>query len=54
MSEVPIYVKAGSILPRRWLDNDVLGTARRQYDNLLIEIFPGASSNTESLYEDDG
>jgi len=53
LNEVPIYVKAGSILTRRWLD-DVIGSARSPYDNLLLEIFPGSNENTEVLYEDDG
>jgi len=40
LSEIPILAKAGAIIPKRYImGNDVVGTAQRRFDSLLIEVF---------------
>lgn len=36
------------------MGNDVVGTAQRRFDSLLIEVFQGLTMETAMLYEDDG
>jgi len=66
LSDVPIFVKAGAIIPKLWVEGNMytpanfpnrghwIGTAAEQYANLNFEIYPGADSGTTTVYEDDG
>lgn len=48
---IPVYVKAGSIIPR--LDGKPQSSATLNSDPLIIEVYPGADG-TFTLYEDAG
>ena len=52
-NEIPVYVKAGSIIPRQKM---ALSTALASNKQLILDIYPGAPGElTElKLYEDDG
>ena len=50
IQEMPVYVKAGSILP--W-GQDVQHSGKALWDGIEIRIYPGADG-TFSLYEDEG
>lgn len=50
LDDVPVYVRAGSVLPRRDPDDDVHAP---HVDNLWLDIYPAAEGTAE-LYEDDG
>ncbi|EDQ92185.1 uncharacterized protein MONBRDRAFT_5942 [Monosiga brevicollis MX1] len=55
LSEVPVFVRAGAVIPLRPFDTtDTIGVAQRQYTALDFEIYPGTSSGSTMLYEDDG
>ncbi len=49
LDHVPVYVKAGSVLPRSW-STDVPATPH--VEHLLLDVYPGDGDGT--LYEDDG
>lgn len=50
ISEIPVYVKAGTILP--W-GPDVQHSGEKKWDDLELRIYPGADSKF-TLYEDKG
>lgn len=50
VSEMPVYVKAGSILP---FGPEVQTTGEQAWDNLEIRIYPGGDGRF-TLYEDEG
>ena len=50
ISEMPVYVRAGSILP---FGPEVLTTGEQPWDNLEIRIYTGADGHF-TLYEDEG
>ena len=50
LDELPLYVKAGSILP---LGPDVQYSSEKSWDDLEIAIYPGQDA-TFTLYEDEG
>ncbi|MEI6518562.1 MAG: TIM-barrel domain-containing protein [bacterium] len=50
LSEVPVYVKAGSIIPRQSSDDNIHAA---HIKHLLLDVYPGAEGCAE-LYEDDG
>ena len=55
LSEVPYLVKAGSVLPKRFVGKGSrLGTAMRNNTEIVFEIIPGGSQGNVSVYEDDG
>lgn len=51
MHELPVYVKAGSIVPMQSL---VQTTAERPNDTLYLHVYKGDSANAIVYYEDDG
>lgn len=55
ISETPVFVRAGAIIPTVPLqDGDTIGVASRQYTDLEFNIYPGATSGSVRVYEDDG
>ena len=53
LNDVPVFFRAGAIVPR--LPNpSKVGVASKPFDDLDIYIYPGASSGSFRLYEDDG
>uniref|UniRef100_A0A6B2KX16 DUF5110 domain-containing protein n=1 Tax=Arcella intermedia TaxID=1963864 RepID=A0A6B2KX16_9EUKA len=55
LSEIPVYYRAGAIIPRIPVNvGDTLGLAQRQYTALILTIYPGATSGSTQIYEDDG
>lgn len=55
LEEVPVFVRAGAIIPSRRLPRDgITGLAASSYDVLEFSVFPGAQTGKTSLYEDDG
>ena len=55
IEEVPVYVKAGAVIPTIPLvEGDTIGVASRQYTTLEFNIYPGAMSGSGVVYEDDG
>lgn len=55
ISEVPVYVRAGSIIPSiPIVIGSTLGLAQQQYTTLEFNVYPGASNGTTQVYEDDG
>jgi alpha-glucosidase (family GH31 glycosyl hydrolase) len=59
MSEIPIYVRAGAIIPiipvtGRDDRASTIGLARKQYTTLGLSVYPGTSSGQTLIYEDDG
>eukprot|EP00005_Dracoamoeba_jomungandri_P001218 CAMPEP_0174251194 /NCGR_PEP_ID=MMETSP0439-20130205/1098_1 /TAXON_ID=0 /ORGANISM="Stereomyxa ramosa, Strain Chinc5" /LENGTH=818 /DNA_ID=CAMNT_0015331455 /DNA_START=326 /DNA_END=2782 /DNA_ORIENTATION=+ len=52
--EVPVFVKAGAIIPTIPLGPDVLGVAKRQYNTIIFNLYPGSTSGSTKVYEDDG
>ncbi len=50
LSEVPVYVRAGSIIPRQDPDGDIHAA---HIENLVLDVYSGADGESE-LYEDDG
>lgn len=50
IGKIPFFVKAGSILP---LGPDVQYTSEKKWDNLTINVYPGADGEF-TLYEDEG
>ncbi len=50
LDQLPIYVKAGSILP---LGPDVQYSSEKAWDNLKIVVYPGSNASF-TLYEDEG
>lgn len=51
MHELPVYVKAGSIVPMQSL---VQTTAERPGDTLYLHVYKGDTKNAITYYEDDG
>jgi len=51
MHELPVYVKAGSIIPMQSL---VQTTAERPNDTLYLHVYKGDTANAIIYYEDDG
>ncbi|WP_343667198.1 TIM-barrel domain-containing protein [Chitinophaga sp.] len=51
MHELPVYVKAGSIVPMQSL---VQTTAERPNDTLYLHVYKGDTANAIVYYEDDG
>jgi len=49
IDEIPLYIKAGSILP---IGPDVQYATEKKWDNLEIRLYPGANG-TFTLYEDE-
>eukprot|EP01138_Halocafeteria_seosinensis_P006367 gb/GECG01006509.1/.p1 GENE.gb/GECG01006509.1/~~gb/GECG01006509.1/.p1 ORF type:complete len:904 (+),score=86.49 gb/GECG01006509.1/:1-2712(+) len=55
LSEIPIFVKAGSVIPQITYDpDDVLGVAKRNYQTLHFDVYPGSGQGSRMVYEDDG
>jgi alpha-glucosidase (family GH31 glycosyl hydrolase) len=55
ISETPIFVRAGAIIPTiRLLPGDTIGVASRQYTGLEFSIYQGTASGQTRVYEDDG
>jgi alpha-glucosidase len=53
--EVPVFVRAGAVIPGSYITpGNTIGQAMRQYDPLIITIYPGTQSGETRLYEDDG
>lgn len=50
IDEIPLYVRAGSILP---IGPDVQYTSEKKWDNLTLRVYPGADADF-TLYEDEG
>lgn len=54
LSEIPVFVKAGAVIPTRPIvTGDTIGKAEEQYDALAFTIYPGAASGGTTVYEDD-
>jgi alpha-glucosidase (family GH31 glycosyl hydrolase) len=53
LTEIPMFVPAGSVVPMRDLTS-YIGTAMQPYNDLAFAIFPGATSGSGAAYEDDG
>lgn len=55
ISEIPLFVRAGAIIPRTPVSvGDTIGLAQRAYTILQLDIYPGAVNGTTKIYEDDG
>lgn len=56
LGEVPVFVRAGAIIPRRPIPRAGLtnGLAAEPYNALELSLYPGATSGSVSIYEDDG
>jgi hypothetical protein len=55
LSEIPIFIRAGAIIPSiPVVPGNTLGLAQQQYSNLVFTVHPGAVSGSTSVYEDDG
>ena len=55
LSEVPLYARAGAVVPSVPLvDGATVGAAAAQYTALVFDIFPGATKGDTKVYEDDG
>lgn len=55
LSELPVFVRGGSILPQiPVVTGDTLGLAARQWDAVTWTVFPGSDRGSYSMYEDDG
>eukprot|EP00056_Hartaetosiga_gracilis_P005958 m.91505 g.91505 ORF g.91505 m.91505 type:complete len:1088 (-) comp12327_c0_seq1:202-3465(-) len=55
LSEVPVFVLAGAVIPRRGVSfGDTIGVAKRQYTSLSLDIYPGTPDFSTKVYEDDG
>eukprot|EP01126_Amoeba_proteus_P047207 TRINITY_DN5379_c0_g1_i4.p1 TRINITY_DN5379_c0_g1~~TRINITY_DN5379_c0_g1_i4.p1 ORF type:complete len:454 (-),score=92.74 TRINITY_DN5379_c0_g1_i4:141-1502(-) len=53
ISEVPVYVRAGAIIPGIALhDGELIGVAQRQYTHLVLTVYPGTLSGFTQIYED--
>jgi len=53
--DVPVYARAGSVVPRRPLDgSSTIGLAAQAYGELEWSIYPGATKGSGDVYEDDG
>ena len=50
LDRIPLFVRAGSIIP---IGPDVQYTNEKKWDNLIINVYPGANG-TFTLYEDEG
>lgn len=50
LDRIPVFVRAGSIIP---IGPDVQYTNEKKWDNLIINVYPGADG-TFTLYEDEG
>ena len=50
LNKIPLFVRAGSIIP---IGPDVQYTNEKKWDNLIINVYPGADG-TFTLYEDEG
>ena len=50
LDRIPLFVRAGSIIP---IGPDVQYTNEKKWDNLIIDVYPGADG-TFTLYEDEG
>ncbi|WP_300793666.1 TIM-barrel domain-containing protein [uncultured Bacteroides sp.] len=50
LDRIPLFVRAGSIIP---IGPDVQYTNEKKWDNLIINVYPGADG-TFTLYEDEG
>lgn len=50
LDRIPLFVRAGSIIP---IGLDVQYTNEKKWDNLIINVYPGADG-TFTLYEDEG
>ena len=51
MAKMPVYVKAGSIIPMQSL---VQSTSMAPTDTLLVHVYKGTAANSFIYYEDDG
>jgi alpha-glucosidase (family GH31 glycosyl hydrolase) len=55
LREIPVFARAGAVIPTIPLvDGQTLGMTQRQYDSLVFSVFPGATSGSTKVYEDDG
>eukprot|EP01105_Mastigella_eilhardi_P024390 TRINITY_DN6356_c0_g1_i1.p1 TRINITY_DN6356_c0_g1~~TRINITY_DN6356_c0_g1_i1.p1 ORF type:complete len:894 (+),score=191.79 TRINITY_DN6356_c0_g1_i1:360-2684(+) len=55
LDEIPIFVKAGAIIPMLPADHQLLGSAQEDYTSVLFTVFPYSTfSRSGFLYEDDG
>jgi len=52
LSEIPIFVKAGAVIPTVPVGG--VGLARKQYTTLRFSVYPGTNSGKTDVYEDDG
>lgn len=53
LDTIPVFVKAGSILPRGPVTQYVSTEAKTDFDEISLVLYPGAEG-TYTLYEDDG
>lgn len=59
LMEIPYLVKAGSLLPQRYVDpsrgsQQLVGLAMTNFTDIVFEVIPGGSSGEAKIYEDDG
>lgn len=55
LNEIPVFVRAGTIIPMLPLDKPLLGSARQQYHSLHLKVFVGGmTSGFGEVYEDKG
>ena len=55
LDAVPVFIKSGAVIPTIPLvAGDLVGTAQKQYTSLVFSVFPGESSGSGVVYEDDG
>jgi alpha-glucosidase len=55
LSEIPVFVRAGAIVPEVSVEpGNTLGLASQPYNRLTLNIYPGLSTNEASFYQDDG
>ena len=55
VSETPVFYQAGSIIPQIPVpEGNTIGLAQQQYNTLMFTVYPGGSSGTTQVYEDDG
>ena len=54
LDEVPLFVRAGAIVPRLFGADSLVGRASRGFNALSFTVYPGASKGSTRVYEDDG
>eukprot|EP00727_Mastigamoeba_balamuthi_P005553 m51a1_g1617 putative glycosyl hydrolases 31 family protein (869) ;mRNA; r:217912-221125 len=57
LEEIPVFVRAGSVIPTLPQSKPLLGSAQRKYSSLVFTVYPAGGavrSGSTSVYEDDG